>query len=480
MTKLEFTFPVFYNLLINPYSKESHKDNLSRIFYGRKDQISYTTATKMRSGEYRFSLSRGVTSDYIVNTESARIQYMRTLDLFELPSSGREICQMLSQYYLSPEIYESIYYETDKYVILTRLLYFLLKNPGSTMQQNVPDSSNATGITPVSDFSDVLNRIQDPAFYKEISDAIFDNMIKTEINDTLHCGWERFLNKNRRIGEWSTSFGLYIAVFTKCKHENYIKHRRDIINTLWRMRDGFKHGFKSDYQLFPSLDATSVVAKAFYLEREFDKAYTTFDDLLYMWNHLDENHYEGEIPLSILCYVLNSMVLFQYEGKERDDVEHQIWERSVISENHHLLYWTENDSIYPSIVNSSMAISSLVQSAKQKGNADKIIKKLSGCGKWIYDSEWTDSLDATRRFLTIRGMTVQDSTHFNHYAPTKCITALLHLGYPKHNPRIMEEMKKMLALQDDGLWYYPLNSRQYQMWMVEEVLECIMMYRDAS
>lgn len=327
-----------------------------------------------------------------------------------------------------------------------------------------------------------LKTLYQKSFYNEISDAIFSYLIIPDPNNSTstYYGWNRLQKNKTTPGEWSTADGLCIAVYTNCRNTTYLKYRGSILESLWQKRDLDFRGFKSDNQMYPSLSATSLVAKAFFMEREFIKAKEIFDDLLYLWKNRQNYTYNNKkIPLSILCYVLNTMTLFEYKGPEVKEIEEMILKRAILDEKKEIQYWTQYEMTEKSLANTACAITALVNSYRLRNEENLIIPRLHACEKWICSSNWEDSFEIYHRSCTFNGHTTNDITQFSQYTAPECITALLTLGHNKKDPLIVNQLLSIISSRKNGMWSFPINSSIYQMWVTHEILMCIDVYKNA-
>ena len=336
---------------------------------------------------------------------------------------------------------------------------------------NLPQLIDKNSISP-------LKLIYQKNFYNEISDAVFNHLIiPKNSTTTTYYGWNR-LPKNKTIaGEWSTADGICIAVYTNCKNKIYLQHRNSILDSLWQRRDLNFRGFKSDNQMYPSLSATSLVAKAFLMEREFVKAKEAFHDLLYLWKNRQNSTYDNKkIPLSILCYILNTMTLFEYQGNEVKEIEEMILKRAVLNGKQEIQYWAQYETTEKSLANTACAITSLVNSYRLRNEENQIIPKLHACEEWICSSKWEDSFEIYHRSYNLNGQTIDDVTQFSQYTAPECIIALLALGHNKKDPIIVNQLASIISSRKNGMWSFPINSNIYQMWVIHEILMCIDIY----
>lgn len=496
MTSVNFLdFKTFYELFIRPYCKKTQVDIINIIFTGSPNGATYDTqhfqyfdksqASNIVNGKYKFS------HGYIKNTYTTyplqqRADFLRQLDLTTLPQDDLYfIPRKLDDYLIPQKIMQTIYGETDFSKQLAHLLLFIINHVNQNYAE-VPHSAEPA------DYS-LLKPIYQSSFYRKIGDSICqhliipDNSSALSSNDT--CGWNRLLDKFG-AGEWSTADGLCIAVYTNCKNTLYLKNRDNIIESLWKkrgtvvltnMKDSLK-GFKSDNQMYPSLSATALVAKAFLMERSFKYARDTFNDLQELWQNRSNFIYsnnDNSIPLSVLCYVLDTMTLFDPYINEVKEIEKIILNRAAYNLHGEIRYWKKYGKNEKSLANTACAITALINSYKRRGEIPNL-PSLYNCELMLQDdSAWSDELEFYHRKSIINGQEIHDFTQFWHCTSLECITALLTLGHHKKDSLIINHLSSILDSQQQGMWSHPINNNTYQMWMIHEVLKCIDTYKNA-
>ena len=496
MTSVNFLdFRTFYELFIKPYCKKRQVDIINIIFTGSPNGAAYDTqhfqyfdksqASNIVNGKYKFA------HGYIKNTYTTyplqqRADFLRQLDLTTLPQDDLYfIPRKLDDYLVPQKIMQTIYGETDFSKQLAHLLLFIINYVNQNYAE-VPHSAEPA------DYS-LLKPIYQSSFYRKIGDSICRYLIAPDNSSTLSSndtwGWNRLLDKFG-AGDWSTADGLCIAVYTNCKNTYYLDNRDNIIESLWKKRgtvaltntkDSLK-GFKSDNQMYPSLSATALVAKAFLMERSFTYARKTFNDLQELWQNRSNSIYtnnDNSIPLSVLCYVLDTMTLFDPYINEVKEIEKIILNRAVYNQHGEIRYWKKYGKNEKSLANTACAITALINSYKRRDEIPDL-PSLYNCELMLQDdSAWSDELEIYHRKSTINGQEIHDSTQFWHCTSLECITALLTLGHHKKDSLIINHLSSILDSQQQGMWSHPINNSTYQMWMIHEVLKCIDTYKNA-
>lgn len=323
-----------------------------------------------------------------------------------------------------------------------------------------------------------LTEINEKVFYDDIAKLILNYMRKIKVGDELYYGWWRFPGNEHLMGAWSTADGICCMVYTNYKGYDYICKRSNILESLWKCRNK-NNGYCSDNQRFESLEATCIVAKAFWLEREYVRAEEIFADLINLWNQYGDSDYVGGIPLTILCLMLETLVLFGKEPELMKYFEKLILSRAKLTEKtNHIKYWAiKNDESSGCLSDTVKAVTALMALAEDRGEKTEMQNKLKYCGEWIYQEDWIDSEEEIIRIRNLDGLLVNDSISYSHYAIPECIMALLKLGFNKFDSKITDGIEEMLEHKSTGLWSFPRGSKNIQMWATHEVLQCICLYK---
>ena len=495
MTRINpLNFKTFYELFIKHYCNKRQVDIINIMFTGSPDGISYDTqhsyhfdktqASHIVNGKYKF-VQGYIKNIYTTYPLQQRADFLKNLDLTFPEDDLYFISRELDNYLVPQEIMKTIYGETDFSKQLAHLLLYIIKH----VNQNYTSTPHSVESVD----SALLKPIYQSSFYKKIGDSICRYLITPENSSALSSndtwGWNRLLNKFG-AGEWSTADGLCIAVYTNCKNTYYLDNRDNIIESLWKKRgtvaltntkDSLK-GFKSDNQMYPSLSATALVAKAFLMERSFTYARKTFNDLQELWQNRSNSIYtnnDNSIPLSVLCYVLDTMTLFDPYINEVKEIEKIILNRAVYNQHGEIRYWKKYGKNEKSLANTACAITALINSYKRRDEIPDL-PSLYNCELMLQDdSAWSDELEIYYRKSTINGQEIHDSTQFWHCTSLECITALLTLGHHKKDSLIINHLSSILDSQQQGMWSHPINNSTDQMWMIHEVLKCINTYKNA-
>lgn len=126
MNNLNFKF--FFEHFIDTHTIFKKKEAANLIFYGspHENTLSQSTVSKMQSDEYTFSTGSKPYKDYSQLTHSTKVNHIRALKLYRIPSSGPELCNYLDnlECTLTQELYYQLHGESD----ISTALVLLLEN----------------------------------------------------------------------------------------------------------------------------------------------------------------------------------------------------------------------------------------------------------------------------------------------------------------------------------------------------------------
>ena len=131
MQKKVLSFRIFFNEFIKSNTRFGIRQSLNQIFYGSlsSEEISQSLAAKIRTEDYVFSPGIKIFKKYILSGDYSikdKSNFIKKLNLSNLPTSGTELCDRLKDYYLSNELYCQLRNEPDVYIALVLLLEHIM------------------------------------------------------------------------------------------------------------------------------------------------------------------------------------------------------------------------------------------------------------------------------------------------------------------------------------------------------------------
>lgn len=131
MKKKKLSFRAFFDEFIEGNTRFKIRQSVNQIFYGsvNSEKISQSFASKMRADNFVFSSGTQLFKDYIISKEYSlkkKSDFIKKLNLSNLPASGEELCNKLQDYYLSDELYQKLKGESDIYIALIILLEHIM------------------------------------------------------------------------------------------------------------------------------------------------------------------------------------------------------------------------------------------------------------------------------------------------------------------------------------------------------------------
>lgn len=131
MNKKTLSFHVFYNEFIKSKTVYKVRQSINQIFYGSvsSEKISQSLASKIRTEDYVFTPGLSIFQDYIIFEKYSiedKANFIKKLNLSDLPRTGEDLCERLKDYYLSDEIYYQLMDESDIYVAMVKLLEHIM------------------------------------------------------------------------------------------------------------------------------------------------------------------------------------------------------------------------------------------------------------------------------------------------------------------------------------------------------------------
>lgn len=131
MKKKKLSFRAFFDEFIEGNTRFKIRQSVNQIFYGsvNSEKISQSFASKMRADSFVFSSGTQLFKDYIISKEYSlkkKSDFIKKLNLSNLPASGEELCNKLQDYYLSDELYQKLKGESDIYIALIILLEHIM------------------------------------------------------------------------------------------------------------------------------------------------------------------------------------------------------------------------------------------------------------------------------------------------------------------------------------------------------------------
>lgn len=260
MKKKKLSFRVFFDKFISHNTKYKIKQSINQIFYGSLtcDKISQSSAAKMRDAEYEFSSGTRIFKDYIISNEFSmekKSHFIKNLNLSNLPKTGAELCDKLSDYYLSDEISEKLRKEGDIYIALVMLLEHIIY----AKDLEEPEKSNVNN-----------NNCTNASWNAKLMDAIYHKNRNIPLNSFKEpLGWYIHMISNHtklNSGEIAKKSHLARATFSRKTNPNakrkrhlYLADIQEICNALGTSLGSIlycfenKETFETNPQLIDSL-----------------------------------------------------------------------------------------------------------------------------------------------------------------------------------------------------------------------------------
>ena len=145
--------------------------------------------------------------------------------------------------------------------------------------------------------------------------------------------------------------------------------------------------------------------------------------------------------------------------------------KAYYHENGTLLYWPflHEEKEQGSAINTILSIISLTNYAKIENNLEQMVECLQNCGEWILRTDWNNVEEIISRPISA---IKEDRLVYQHYTAPWGVIALLRLGYDKGEKKIVNEMKKILENEKNGLWHWNGESN-FPIWAIYNAISAI-------
>ncbi len=301
--------------------------------------------------------------------------------------------------------------------------------------------------------------------FSRVKHALLCNINYNEFQGDRLYGWSKIITERGRIGMVATAIGLVIANMLKINDVSYTKIRDNIVDTLWKFRleNG---GFRTLTQReSASIEATVWAVRAFYYSGDINKFEMSLQDL---YDLLKQHELDEKSSVTTLTLVMDMLCDCQPDSKSLDRLEKIILNKAYPC-NNNPLYWPNSNEKKEtgSPIYTILAVISLLNYAKVKGDLKQTMEKLHNCGKWILGAKWDNKEEIFNRPIAFMR---EDRLVYQHYTAPWGIVALLRLGYSKKEKRIVEEMRKLLEAEQAGLWAWNGN---YPIWAIYNSISAI-------
>ncbi len=355
-----------------------------------------------------------------------------------------------THYYEIDDVYNSIIEPTENHVFNFGAVYKSTKL--------VPDSVRHLNVL------DLFSRIEN---------KLLCNIKCSESQEGMMYGWNRRLDDKdgEVVGMVATAYGLINASVLNINDISYISKKNDIVDSLWkfRMNEG---GFRAISQTAnPSIEATVWAVRALYYTGDKYKYQIAFKDLcrILKMRELDERS-----SISTLALVVDLLCECQPDSELIGRFREIILKKACCSEEGRPIFWpiSNTNKEVGSPIFTILAVISLLNCAKVKNDLEQTRKYLHDCGKWILKVRWDNFKETISRMV---GDKQEDKLVYNHYTAPWGIVALLRLGYDKREKRIVDEMRKLLEKEKDGVWDWN-DEYNFPIWAVYDVITAIREY----
>lgn len=304
--------------------------------------------------------------------------------------------------------------------------------------------------------------------FSRVEHALLRNINCREFQEDKLYGWSRIITVKGKVGMIATAYGLVIANMLKINDFSYMRVRYDIVDTLWKFRlenGGFSAISQTENA---SIEATVWAVRAFYYVGDIFKFEITLQDL---YNLLEQYQLNEESSITTLTLVMDVLCECQPDSEILNQLKDIILDKSYCCDDNSPLYWpiSNTEKEKGSSLYTILAVISLLNYAKINDDLEESKDYLHNCGEWILKAKWDNFEEVISRPISIKK---EDRLVYQHYTSPWGIIALLKLGYNKKEKRIVDEMKKLLENERNGLWAWN-GELNYPIWAIYSSISAI-------